>query len=773
MNRLFYLCILLFVQNEFAQAQKAPTCHFSIEGKVLDFTTGEPVPDANVYLTEYRLHTTCDERGSFHFEQVCAGTYTLVFFNIGNIELKTVVVVNAKKTPITVSLQKDTAQSFELVVTGIKKDSIVEQGIASSLKGAQLDAAKMVSLGEGLKSLPGVYAQQSGANTFKPVVQGLSGNRVTIYNNGVRQEGQQWGSDHAPEIDPMVADEIKVIKGAGTVRYGSDIIGGVILVNPAPLLDHGLKSEWFVAGNSVNKSGTVSGKIDWAPHRIKGLSTRIQGSLKRGGNYKTPNYYLDNTGISEYYFSWALRKALKRFYAEVYYSQFNTETGIFSGSHIGNVTDLENAIQSDVPLAPNYFTYDIARPYQHVEHELAKVELGVLLNRKQKLTWDITRQYNYRAEYDKHKAYNSNGDAPQLQFKITTYTSTLNWRHRFNSRLSGDIGINGMTQENTVAGRVFIPNFINQMIGAYWSEQIALGKWVWEAGLRYDVRNLNAYFYKNNVLENPAFQYQNYAASLGATLAIKEYSTWNFLFSRAFRSPAVNELFSQGLHHGVAAIETGNINLSPEKAYNLLTGYKIAKSKFSGEFNAYVNYIEDFIYLRPLADPVLTIHGAFPAFEFTQTNALLYGGDVMVAYQLHKHINVGCKLSMLSARDLVLNEYLINMPPTRIEPSISYQFKNTTRFKDPTFILSSTIVFKKENVPADIDYLPPPNGYALLNAQAFTKIKVGREWWTAGIKGTNLFNTVYRDYLDRFRYYHDAQGVSIQVFLKVPITLKP
>jgi iron complex outermembrane recepter protein len=773
MNRFLYLWTLLLMQTlVFAQAEK-PHCHFSIVGKIYDTNTGEPLQGASIYNTEHRLQTTSDESGNFYLDHLCEGKHTLVFFNVGNTSKDTVVFVKAKKTRVEISLAMDSAQQLEVQITSVRKDSIVPKGAVSVLDGTSLDAAKMLSLGEGLKSLPGVYAQQSGANTYKPVVQGLSGNRVLLFNNGVRQEGQQWGTDHAPEIDPTIANEIEVIKGASTVQYGSDAIGGVILVKPAPLLEHGLKSEWYFSGNSVNKSGAIAGKIDWAPHRIKGFSGRIQGSVKRGGNYRTPRYYLDNTGLSEYNFSWAAGYKTKRFYSEFYYSQFNTETGIFTGSHVGNVSDLEQAIHSDTPVTPNVFSYTIGKPYQHIEHELAKGEIGINLNKKQKVSLELARQFNYRSEYDNHKAYNSlDNTGPQLEFRITTYTATLNWKHRWRRNLNGNFGVNGMHQENTVAGRIFIPNFINTTIGAFWIEQWSIAKWSLEAGIRYDVRNLNAYYYENNILEQPSYQYQNYAASLGAALALTENSAWSILFSRAFRSPAVNELFSKGLHHGAAAIENGNINLVPEKAYNLSTGYKYAKLKWKGELNLYANYIEDYIYLNPSGAPELTIQGAFPVFTYEQTNALLYGGDINLAYQLTNKINLECKASTLSARDLNKQSYVIYMPPTRIEPAVYYQLKNTERLKDITFSISSTVVFKKENAPQNVDYLPPPNGYALFNAQATALFKVGREWLTAGIKVSNILNKTYRDYLDRFRYYHDAPGTAVQVFLKIPLTIK-
>jgi iron complex outermembrane receptor protein len=92
--------------------------------------------------------------------------------------------------------------------------------------------------------LAGVTTLQTGSSISKPVIHGLHSNRILIMNNGVRQEGQQWGSEHAPEIDPFIATRLSVVKGAAGVRYGSDAIGGVILVEPEELpFDKSLSGE--------------------------------------------------------------------------------------------------------------------------------------------------------------------------------------------------------------------------------------------------------------------------------------------------------------------------------------------------------------------------------------------------------------------------------------------------------------------------------------------------------------------------------------------------
>ena len=200
------------------------------------------------------------------------------------------------------------------------------------------------------------------------MIHGLQGYRILILNNGIRQEGQQWGNEHAPEIDPFIAQKISVIKGANAVRYGSDAMAGVILVEPNDLPDKAsVTGEVNLVGLINGKTGIASAILQGYFDKIKGFSWRVQGTLKKGGNTNTPNYYLKNTGVQESNFSYALNYHRKNWGLETYYSQFKTKIGIFSSAHVGNLTDLQAAFNSNKPqdsLAT--FSYDIARPYQDI-----------------------------------------------------------------------------------------------------------------------------------------------------------------------------------------------------------------------------------------------------------------------------------------------------------------------------------------------------------------------------------------------------------------------
>ncbi|MBL0052920.1 MAG: hypothetical protein IPP29_16105 [Bacteroidetes bacterium] len=183
------------------------------------------------------------------------------------------------------------------------------------------------------------------------------------------------GIEHAPEVDPFIANKLSVIKGANSIRYGSDAIAGVILIETKPLRDSaGIGGELNLIGMTNGRAGTASAYLEGNFKKLNPLSWRVQGTLKQGGNISAPDYILVNTGLKEYNFSYALGWKKKNYGAEIFYSQFNTTFGIFSASHIGNLTDLNKAFNSPVPLETGTFTYKIGRPFQHTEHELFKLK---------------------------------------------------------------------------------------------------------------------------------------------------------------------------------------------------------------------------------------------------------------------------------------------------------------------------------------------------------------------------------------------------------------
>ena len=109
-----------------------------------------------------------------------------------------------------------------------------------------------------LGTLPGVHSMDIGSGFSKPMIRGMGFNRISVVENGIKQEGQQWGADHGLELDAFNAGQVSIRKGPASLLYGSDAMGGAIELVPLPLpAGNRLFGEASLLGKSVN--GTLGG----------------------------------------------------------------------------------------------------------------------------------------------------------------------------------------------------------------------------------------------------------------------------------------------------------------------------------------------------------------------------------------------------------------------------------------------------------------------------------------------------------------------------------
>jgi iron complex outermembrane recepter protein len=772
-KRILFL-FLFFFSSLSVQAQQ---CVYTISGIVSDIHNDSPISAIEISIKELNVRVVTDSLGRFQFTALCSGRYTIICSNrdgykpiVRSMDVQNNVVSNFK---IEVHLKELEEVKISTIIKQKDKLSTLH---TSSIFGDELEKNRATTLGDIVKTIPGVNSLNTGNSVSKPVIHGMHSNRVLILNNGIRQEGQQWGTEHAPEIDPFIADKISVIKGANSIMYGSDAIAGVILVDTKPLPDTvKLGGEINAIGNSNGRGGTLASYLEGKFKRVPAFSWRIQGTLKQNGTIAAPDYLLINTGLKEYNLSYELSWKKKNYGLEVFYSQFNTTLGIFGASHIGNLTDLQRAFDSKVPLETTSFTYAIKRPYQHVVHELFKAKYFLNTGNIGKLTLVYARQYNWRYEYDKHGPLNdalAAKDQPSLEFHLTTHTLDVNWSHARRSGFKGTIGMNGMLQSNTYRGRMLVPSFESNAIGFFIVENWKFKRLELEAGLRYDLKTLSVYLSKKTsgntyVLENITHPFQQGTASIGANYSID--TTWKFLFNigSAWRAPSVNELYSDGLHHGAAAVEYGNSSLKVEQAYVIsLTGLYTPHEDLHIEVSPYYNYISGFIYRQPTAEPVLTIRGAFPGFNYAQTDAILRGIDVYTAYHFTHWLEWKVKGSFLRAWNKSAGSWLIQMPADRVETELGFHWDRNQRLKHIYVGPSIQYVAKQSRVPAGSDFVDPPSAYWLVNLNVATHFRMGKNHAEIGLNVSNLMNTRYRDYMDRFRYFTDAMGRNVSLRLK-------
>ena len=761
---LFFSLLLVY------QGISQTACNCTLKGKVISKESGEVILGSYVYLKGQKTKAQTDEKGNFKIEKICPGTYLLVceMSSFNKVETSITLKDHDDLTE-NLSLETHDEHLMEVMVTGKKTENTSQ--LKGELSAEERSQRNGLSLGEMLKGISGVQSLQTGSSISKPIIHGMHSSRVIILNQGVRQEGQQWGSEHAPEVDPFVSKNIQVIKGPAGLRYGGDAIGGLILMEPNSLPDtSGILGEaqtiFFTNGRQFVTSGLLEGGFK----HVNGWGWRVQGTLKNGGNIKTAHYNLANTGVEEQNFSTALGYKNQKFGTDLFISRFQSIIGIYSGSHIGNINDLKTAIASDRPFeiyTPTNFIREVERPNQDITHSLAKFKAYVNLTNKT-IRMNVAYQDNQRLEFDVMRL---GKNINTLSFNLETLSSEILIDEYNSSKLwKGQFGLTYLTQGNRTSGnRVnlptltssLLPNYYQTNLGIFALERYVNQKMEIDMGLRLDTKDIEIHRPVQNYSTNIKRDLSNYIG-LSGSMGLKYHWTQNFenhlILARAFRAPSPNELFSNGVHHGAGAYEIGDPLLKGETAYNISLNSLYRTEKLELEIGLYTNTIHHFIYLKPLMEKgeptfITTVRGSFPAFTYEQIDASFKGMDGQASYSISESWSLQQKTSIVRAYDELNNTYMINIPPDRFEYLIRYQFKKHKQYVS----WGLTQISMQKRVEVNADFLPPPKGYIL--GQVHWGISINK--FDFGVSVTNAFNQAYRDYLNRFRYFADDQGQNI------------
>lgn len=753
-----------------ASAHAQPGCHLVLSGRVIDIHDRQPLPYAEVFLPDLGKGAVADQEGRFALAELCPGTLVLQVNHLGCAPVtRTVQLFDDMVIEIRLEHHVEELKEFEVLQQ--RPDEHVGQSNKELDKAAmEKDAGR--TLGEMLARIPGVGTLQSGPTISKPVIHGLSGNRILTLNQGIRQEDQQWGTEHAPNLDPLSSDRITVVKGAASVQYGSDALGGVVITEPVELpRDGGISGEARVTGMLNGRGGGGNALLQSAVKGVRGLGWRVQGSGRCLGDSEAPAYVLGNTGVREAATSASVGYRDHRWNANAYYSWFLRELGILRASHIGNLTDLNNAIASGVPWTTGEFDYAIDAPRQTSQHHLLKAEAGYALSDRDRIVLTYGYQSDDRQEYDIRRAGRS--ATPALDLLLRTHTADVVLKHWIGKRIHGKVGFSGAYQRNSnIPGtgvRPLIPNYLKQSGGVFLLEHFPIATRVeMEAGARIEATRLDIVKYdKDNLLIRPEHDFVNSAFSVGANWSVRDSVRLRFNLGSAYRPPHVSELYSEGLHHGAAAIEEGDAGLRSERSFTSTLDLEAVScaGRLRTDLTLYANRIEDYIYLRP-EGVRLTVRGAFPVFRYVAANAMLYGIDASVQYRIAGPWSWRMRASTVHGRELEQDEWLFQLPADRVENAALIEVPEAGRWRAVEVAVSSLLVFAQARVPADLDFSPPPDGYHLVGISASASRALGKGELRTGLSASNLLNQAYRDYLDRFRYYADARGTDIMIWVR-------
>jgi iron complex outermembrane receptor protein len=747
----------------------AQDCKLSLSGVVRDAHTGDPVAFVDVFLQGTTTGTSTNEQGSFLLENICPGTYHLVASHIGCEHFVKDILL--EKDSMMEILLEEHSYEIDHVMIHAEKPAYTGPAAQNQLSGADLLSRQGQSLAQALDGIPGVQMLQTGSGVAKPIIQGMHSNRILILNNGIRQEGQQWGADHAPEIDPFVARNITVVKGALGVKYGPDAIGGVIIVEPGSLFQQdALGGEAILSGASNGRAMGLSASYTGKISKDDTWRYRLQCSMRKAGNARTPDYFLENTGLEEYNFSISTSMRKQNSGLDLYYSLFNAKVGILVASHIHNITDLKLAIERGRPEGEGEFSYSIGRPMQRVQHHLLKASYWWLTESGNK--WAITSgtQYDDRNEFDAHRPYNELLDnVPNLILQMSSQSLDFAFEEKVKQGWTMNAGIQGMAQMASAPRGRLIPSFSSWNTGIFITERWKKAGLPIDAefGLRYDLRFVQLLTPPRGSEELPSQRFGNASWSAGLNYRIASSTFLQLHLSNAWRAPNVNESFAHGVHHGTASYEIGNPNLRKEVAYNSALVLKSAKSdswQFQSEW--YYYRINNYIFSMPDTVPTLTIRGAFPTFRYDQADADLYGWNLSAQVHLSNGFWMKNSTSILFAQNRELNQPLIWIPANRTEIELLWkEHSDVSRFNIQPGIRVQYVA-AQTRIPEAGDYLPPPDAYLLLHARVSGESSLFGRKWMWSLQARNILNTRYRDYLNRLRYFSDETGRNIQFHIK-------
>lgn len=763
----FFLLASLFLVSSFAFSQK---CHFAVSGTVRDQLGKSPLEFANIYVEETSQGAVADVKGFFRLENLCAGNYHLRISHV-SCESQRLFLKISQDTIIEVFLAHHEEFLQEVRISAYKIE-IPNTRTQNTIGAEQLGRESGKNLAQILENITGVNSIKSGSGIAKPVIHGLYGNRIAILNNGLVQAGQQWGNDHAPEIDPHTAQKITVVKGVEAIEYGGNTLGGAVLVEPSAISsDPDVHGSVHYVFHTNGLGHTLSGKVEkgggWADWRVV-----LSGKMI--GDRHAPDYFLTNTGSKELNGAVSLAKNIGKFKTQVYYSLFNTELGILRGSHIGNLTDLQTAIGQAKPFFTNdHFSYQINAPRQVVQHHLLKVTTKYLLDNQGFINLTYGGQLNRREEFDVRRGGRSS--IPSLD--LTLQSHFLDAQYHFFSEKNWELKMGLQTKFNSNGNNAgtgilpLIPNYDLWNGAAYVMYKKNTQNWFYETGGRYDFYAIQVSAISrdlNRTVENLEHFFHNYSLSGGIGFQKSPVFSSKLNIGLTQRSPEVNELYSFGLHQGVSGIEEGNRDLRAEKSLKVIwTNSYSLHNRFLGELSMYYQNIQDYIFLEPQKEFRLTIRGAFPVFLYRQTNATIAGIDALLKYELAKNIEWIGKYSMVHGTDTQNAIPLVYMPANQVFSSLSYEFPAFAKVQNIRIMLQGRYVFRQNRLLESQDFLSPPPAYWLFGTLFEGKITHKKITYHLHFQIDNLLNIRYRDYLNRLRYYADEEGRNLRMGLRM------
>ncbi len=796
-----FACIL----HTAAEVIDAP--RINLEGKITD-KNNEPVIGASIYIPELKTGGLTNTQGKYRINNLPVRKIQLQISSVGyqlvvdNIDLST---TNVKDYV----LEESVTEIKEVSITGqaLKSEISKIPSPISIVTSAKLQQQASSNIIDALSTEPGVSQITTGSGISKPVIRGLGYNRVVVVNDGVRQEGQQWGDEHGIEIDENEVNRVEILKGPASLMYGSDAMAGVISFFTAPILPED-KMEVNALANYQTNNGLMAYSLDFAGHK-KQLVWDLRYSEKQAHAYRnSADGYVYNSGFSENAVTGLLGISNWWGYSHLSLSYYHLTPGIVEGNRdslTGNFLKpviLSNGTPGEaLATQHDYTSYSHQMPYQQVSHYKVAWNNNILLG-DGSLKATIGYQQNRRQEFGNVLDPNQYG----LYFQLHTVNYDVHYQLPEIKGYNLSVGINGMYQNSLNKGIEFlVPEYRLFDIGAFAVVKKTIGKVDISGGLRIDNRAekgdalyLNRAGIKTNASDLTATErfsefssnFGGISGSLGATWQLNENWDAKLNLSHGFRAPNIDELGSNGVHEGTIRYEIGNPKLKSENSLQLDYEIGYNTEHVSAKLNLFANTISNYIYSHKLNG----IHGGdsiqseFPAYKFDAGNVQMAGGEAYLDIHPHPLDWLHFENSLSYVFSQLLNQpdstrYLPYTPAPKWISELKAEIRHTGKnFKNSFVSVGLEHDFKQDHIYSAYQTETITDAYTLFNAGIGTDILWNKhKLCSVFLNGTNLTDIAYQSHLSRLKYapvnpvtgqmgvFNMGRNISLKVIVPVEL----
>lgn len=728
----------------------------SLSGIVTD-ANNNLLADVEIYIEDLQIGTSTEQDGSYELNNLPATPIEITVAYLGYKTIQKTITLTNTKTVLNFLMEESVFKMDEVIIA-TPFNKLQSQNVMKVEKVTlqQIQNQGAVTLSDGVNTIPGVETVSTGVGIGKPVIRGLRGNRVLVYNAGIRLENQQWGDEHGLGVDESSIESLEVIKGPASLLYGSDALGGVLYFNPTKFA----KTDALdVNAGHTFYSNTEGRKTQFGFKKtFNSFKFLANGSRSEHSDYKTgDDYRVSNTRFNETNFNSAIGYNNKFISSIVRFSYNHSKIGI--PEEIGEQTtekhlelpyqDLTTKIVSfdnTIFLGKSKITaiggYTVNTRKEFEEHDHDEHEEG---------EEHEDEDHHEDEEHDEHDEHEEALD-PSILLKLKTYNYDVKWHLPKSEKFEAIVGVQGMHQTNKNNGEeILIPDAKINDIGVMATAIYTSGIHSLQGGVRFDYRNLDtkqhiiAHEDEEHIFNAIDKSFENISASLGYKTTLFNTIETRLNIASGFKAPNLSELTSNGVHHGTNRFELGNNDLDSERNYqsDLALEYKTDHVEIS--VNGFYNFISDYIFINPTGE----VEDGYNVYSYVQDDAKLYGGE----FGLHIHPHPLDWLHLYSNFEMVIGkqdngEYLPLIPANKLTNTLRAEFNSMGNFKNSFISLTYENTFEQDNVGL---FETASKSYNLLNLGIGSSISLNKIDLDFNFNMNNALDKAYISHLSRLK----------------------